>query len=99
VADQRSDYFRMLEDSDRPRSYLAAQDPEDDRGRWLFEVVEDDGRRVAIKQVEAAPTGVIHRYWCDHLEDEDGFLADQPFGDADQISEVSREEFYGLWDS
>jgi hypothetical protein len=64
---------------------LAAPDPEDERGRWLFEVVEDDGRQVAIKQIEAEPSGLIHRYSSDHLEDEHGFLTDQPLDDGHHL--------------
>ena len=47
--------------------YLRAPDPEDEGTQWLFEVVEDDGQRVAIKQIEAESSGRIHRYWWQHL--------------------------------
>jgi hypothetical protein len=101
MSDQRAEYFRGLEESDRPRAYFRGADAEDDRKQWLFEVVEDNGDRVAIKQVEAESSGVTHRYWWRHLEDNHGFLTDQPLDrwDAGAVSEVSREEFQRVWDS
>jgi hypothetical protein len=99
MRDQRADYFRSLEESDRPRVYLGAPDPEDSGTQWLFEVVEDDGSRVAIKQIEATSSGLVRRYWWQHLEDEHGFLTDMPLDDSERFSEVSREAFLRVWDS
>ena len=99
MRDQRADYFRSLEESDRPRAYLGAPDPEDSETQWLFEVVEDDGSRVAIKQLEATSSGLVRRYWWQHVEDEHGFLTDKPLDDSERFSEVSREAFLRVWDS
>jgi hypothetical protein len=99
MRDQRADYSCKLEESDRPRTYLSGCDPEDARPQWLFEVVEDDGCRVAIKQIEAKSSGQVHRYWWQHLEDEHGFLTDQPLDDAEGLSAVSPDEFHRVWDS
>jgi hypothetical protein len=102
MRDQRAEYFRELGESDRPRVYLRGADPEDERKQWLFEVVEDDdGRRVAIKQIEIEPSGVSYRYWWRHLEDDHGFLTDQTLDrwDADAVSEISREDFHRNWNS
>lgn len=99
MSDVRGDYFRRLEESDVPRMHLRAPDPKDERTQWLFEVVEDDGQRVAIKQIEVESSGRIHRYWWQHLEDDRGFLTDQPLDDAEGLSEVSGDEFYRVWDS
>ena len=101
MRDQRADYFRSLEESDRPRMYLSGPDPEDERTQWLFEVVEDEGRRIAIKQIEARSSGEIQRYCWGHLEDDHGFLTDQPLDtwDADAVLEISREAFQSVWDS
>ena len=99
MEDQRTDYFRSLEESERPRLYLRARDPEDERIQWLFEVIEDEGRRVVVKQIEVEPSGQVHRYWWQHLEDDHGFLTDQPLDDAEGVSEASREDFQRVWDS
>jgi hypothetical protein len=44
---------------------------------------------------------VTYRYWWRHLEDDHGFLTDEPLHrwDADAVSEVSREDFHRNWDS
>ena len=99
MPDQRVPYFRRLEASDRPRTYLRAADPEDAQKHWLFEVVDDDGERVALKQIEADSSGEIHRYWWQHHEDEHRFLTDQPLDDIEELSEISREEFQRVWKS
>jgi hypothetical protein len=99
MQDQRADYFRSLEESERPRLYLRGRDPENEETQWLFEVIEDDGRRVVVKQIEVESSGQIHRYWWQQLEDEHGFLADHPLGDAEDVSEASREDFQHFWDT
>jgi hypothetical protein len=99
MKDQRAGYFRGLDESGRPRIYLRAPDPEDERTQWLFEAVEDDGRRIAIKQIEARSSGEIHRYWWRHLEDEHGFLTDQPLDDGEVFWKSHAREFRRMWDS
>ena len=99
MSDQRADYFQRLQQSDRPRIYLAGLDPDDPETRWLFEVIEDDGHRVAVRQIEVDSSGRPHRYSWEHLEDEHGFLTDQPLDDAKGLSEIPADDFRLIWDS
>jgi hypothetical protein len=78
MKDTRAPYVRNLDASQRPRVYWRGLDPEGNRTEWLFETVEDDGQRVAIRQMVVDASGVVHRYWWEHLEHEVGFLTDQP---------------------
>lgn len=97
MEDVRAPYFRSLEESDRSREHWRGVDPADGRTQWLFQTVEDDGRRIAIRQIIVHPSGAIDRYWCEHLEDEAGFLTDQPVDYTDRLVALSAEEFDGLW--
>jgi hypothetical protein len=97
VKDIRGPYFRSLEESERPREHWRGIDPEDGTTEWLFETVEDDGRRIAIKQMIVHSSGAIDRYWWEHLRDEAGFLADQPVDFTDQLDAISADEFTRLW--
>ena len=99
MRDQPGPYFRALEELDRPRTFLRGADPENAKKLWLFEVVEDEGERVALKQIEIDASEAIHRYWCEHLEDEHGFLTDQPLDGIEELSEISREQFERIWNS
>ena len=97
MEDIRGPYFRSLEESGRPRSYWRGLDPVDGQTEWIFETVEDDGKRIAIKQIVLHPSGAIDRYWWKHLEDEGGFLTDQPVDYTDQLDAIATEEFNRLW--
>jgi hypothetical protein len=58
------------------------------------------GEVIAVKQIEVAPDGIARCYWWRHLEDELGFLTDQPLDpDGWQLRPVDRGIFYGLRDS
>jgi hypothetical protein len=97
VKDLRGAYFQGLEESDRPREHWRGIDPDDGRTQWLFQTVEDGGQQIAIRQVIVHPDGVIDRYWWKHLEDEAGFLTDQPVEYTDQLIAISADEFDALW--
>ena len=97
MKDIRGPYFQGLEESDRAREHWRVIDPDDGRAEWLFQTVEDDGQRIAIKQMIVHPSGAIDRYWWKHLEDEAGFLTEQPVDYTEQLVAISAEEFDGLW--
>jgi hypothetical protein len=97
VKDIRAPYFQGLDESARPREHWRGIDPEDGRTEWLFQTVEHDGARIAIRQIIVHPSGAIDRYWWKHLEDEAGFLTDQPVDYTDQLVAISAEEFHGVW--
>jgi len=71
--DIRGPYFRCLEESGLPREHSRGIDPEDRTTEWLLETVEDEGQRIAIKQMIVHPSGASDRYWWKHLDDEAGF--------------------------
>ena len=96
--DQRRRFIQSLAERPGPRLYLKAQDPEDGR-RYLWEAVEDGGRLVAVKQLEIDVQGVRWRYDWKHLEDENGFLTDQPLNMDTNILETTRSEFFNEWES
>jgi hypothetical protein len=52
---------------------------------------------VAIRQIVVEPSGAVHRYWWEHLEDESGFLTDQPVDYTDQLDAISVDAFIRLW--
>jgi hypothetical protein len=58
------------------------------------------GEIIAVKQIEVPPDGIARCYWWRHLEDELGFLTDQPLDpDGWQLRTVDRGIFYQFWDS
>jgi hypothetical protein len=77
VRDQRGPYFRSLVESERARSYWTGIAPEDPGERWFFETIQDEGRSIAVRQIAVSPDRSLG-YSADHLEDEHGFLTDQP---------------------
>jgi hypothetical protein len=97
VHDLRGPYVHGLEESDRPREHWRGIDPEDGRTVWLFQTVEEDGHRIAIRQMIVHPSGAIDRYWWTHLEDDAGFLTDRPVDDDAHLVEISADEFDRLW--
>jgi SH3-like domain-containing protein len=61
VKDIRGPYFQELEEAERPREHWRGIDPKDGRTEWLFQTVEDGGRRIAIRQMIVHPDGAIDR--------------------------------------
>ena len=96
--DQRSQFIRSLDERPGHRQYLAAHDAEDGR-RYLWEVIDDRGELVAVKQLEIDLQGRRWRYDWTHLEDENGFLTDQPLFVDKNIRETTRDEFFKEWES
>lgn len=96
--DQRGPFIRSLDEQDGPRRYLTAQDPEDGR-RYFWEAVEVKGGLVAVKQLEIDPQGTRWRYDWNHLEDENGFLTDQPLYADKNIVKTTRDVFFNEWET
>ncbi|MEV0612658.1 hypothetical protein AB0I81_04970 [Nonomuraea sp. NPDC050404] len=97
VPDLRLPLVRQLAESDVPRQYWHMGD-EDGRA-WLFESVEGDGgEQWAVRQVEVGADRGARRYWWRHLQDEYGFLTDQPL-DVWELTEIPRESFEAVWEA
>lgn len=61
-----------------------------------------EGELWAIKQVEIDPSGTVARYWWQHMEDERGFLTDQPLAPEEveeDLERIDAEEFYRYWNA
>ena len=66
-------------------------------GVFSRESVTKDLQRVAIRQMVVEPSGAVHRYSWEQLEDEASFLTDQPVDYTDQLDTISADEFARLW--
>ena len=94
--DQRGTAIRALDESEKPRSYWRGVD--EDASEWLFEAVEDGGERWVVRQLVIEPEGAEHRYSSQALEDEYGFLADQPLpSDEPQLIPITADAFFRRW--
>jgi len=92
------DAIRALDESDGDRSYWHSWF-EEERTDGFSEVVEDYGEEWHVKQFVVHQDGVRRRYWWCHLEDDDGFLADQPLDrSAAGLEVITAEEFFAQWD-
>ena len=78
--------YLALDRSDRPRTYLFGPSPDDERELWYFEAVDDNGALIAIRQLTIGADGTRHAYSPQHIEDEWGFLTDQPIDYADELT-------------
>ena len=96
--DQRGPFIRSLEEQNGHRRYLTARDPEDGR-RYLWEAVHVGSDLIAVKQLEIDLQGKRCRYDWMHLEDENGFLTDQPLYIDKNILEVRRDQFFQEWET
>ncbi|MEU8322134.1 hypothetical protein AB0C33_27580 [Nonomuraea sp. NPDC048881] len=63
---------------------------------WLFESVEGDGEHWAIRQIEVGTDRVAHRYWWGRLQDDRGFLTDQPL-EIWELTEITEAAFEAVW--
>jgi hypothetical protein len=88
------EYLRALAESDRPRTYFEA---DIDKGRWLFEVVEDGGELIAIRQVVVYADGGVHRYSWRQREDDAGFLTDQAIDPSEGVQPSNAAAFGAAW--
>ena len=97
MEDQRGPYFRALTESDRDREYWLGESPDDPGEQWYFETVEDSGQKVAIRQITVGPAGRF-AYSAAHLEDEHGFLTDQPMSPVEEgLAAVEESAFEAVW--
>ncbi|MFF4614950.1 hypothetical protein [Nonomuraea jabiensis] len=97
LPDLRQPLVRQLAESDAPRRYWHLGD-EDGRA-WLFESVEGDGlEQWAIRQVLVGADRTGHRYWWRHLQDEHGFLTDQPL-EVWELTEITEQAFEAVWEA
>jgi hypothetical protein len=89
-------YIRRLADSDRPRRHFAG---ELDGDQWFFEVVEDRGELIVIRQVLIEANGRAHHYSWMRLEDETGGLTDQALDPSQGPSPTTAAAFDEVWSS
>ena len=100
VRDQRRPALAALDRSGAPRGYWTGVAPDEPGERWYFETVAARGAWVAVRQLSVRADGSARRYSLDHLEDEDGFLTDQPIQpDEWGLRVISREEWQAAWAS
>ncbi|MFD9812457.1 hypothetical protein [Streptomyces sp. NPDC059080] len=89
-------YYRALDEDATLRHNFRHAD--DEGGLWYIEAVLGRGELIAIKQAELTSAGQLHRYSWEHLEDEHGFLTDQPMDpDEDPLEAIPAEEFQRVW--
>ncbi|MEW9550274.1 hypothetical protein [Nonomuraea sp. NPDC050783] len=94
--DLRRPLVKQLAESESPRRYWHTAD---DAGRvWLFESVEGDGEHWAVRQVTVGADRAARRYWWGHLQDEQGFLTDQPLEIWD-LAEINGAAFESVWEA
>jgi hypothetical protein len=88
--------YRRLDEEATQRQHFRYEDEEG--GLWLWEAVPYQGELVAIKQVEVDPSGTVSRYWWQRMEDERGFLTDQPlYPEEEGLAYISADEFRRYW--
>lgn len=92
--DPRHPLVRELSESGLPRRHWRGDD--DGGGVWLFESVEGDGEHWAIRQIEIDAARRVRRYWWRHLQDEHGFLTDQPL-EIWELAEIDEAAFEAVW--
>jgi hypothetical protein len=72
--------------------------PDDENEQWFFETVEDNGQCIAIRQLAVESDGTRHAYSPERLEDDHGFLTDQPVRPAEWgFNAISREAWDAAW--
>src|SRR6266545_1364877 len=85
-------FFRRLDEHATDRLHFRHLD--EDQGLWLWQAVPVEGEVVAIKQVQVAPDGTVSRYWWQRMQDDRGFLTDQPLNpEEDGLLSITSEEF------
>ncbi|MEV3980977.1 hypothetical protein [Nonomuraea sp. NPDC049758] len=94
VPDLRLPLVKQLAEADVPHRFWHTAGP---GGRvWLFESVEGDGEHWAIRQIEVDTDRVAHRYWWGRLQDDHGFLTDQPL-EIWELTEITQAAFEAVW--
>jgi hypothetical protein len=97
--DQRGAYFERLTASALPRYYWSGPSPEDPNELWYFETVIDDGKHIAIRQLTITADGERHAYSAAQLDDDWGFLTDQPVEpeESQGLDATTQPEFEEAW--
>lgn len=95
----RSKFFEDLSSSDAPRYYFALEEdlvaPGDCADAWECVVHADN--YVAIRQISGRCGKIIGYNW-ERLEDEYGFLTDQPIDpELDPVEVIPAQTFNSLW--
>ncbi|MBL3804906.1 hypothetical protein [Streptomyces sp. BRB081] len=89
-------HYRTLDEHAAFRQHFRHAD--EDGNLWYFEAVPDRGELVVVRQAELTPSGRLLRYDWRHLEDEHGFLTDQPIDLAEgPVEVIAAEEFRRVW--
>lgn len=89
-------YYQLLDARATMRLYFRYEAEEG--GCWYVEAVPDRGKLIILKQAELTPTGQLHRYSWQHLEDQHGGLTDQAIDpEEDPLETIRAEEFQQVW--
>ena len=89
-------FYRRLDEEATQRHYFRYRDEE--QSLWLWEAVSYQGELVAVKQIEVDASGTVSRYWWQRLDDEHGFLTDQPLYPKEEgLAPISADEFRRYW--
>ena len=92
--DIRGPVIERLAASDAERLFWRYRD--EDGGVWMFECVRDEDAWWCVRQINPTGSGVA-AYDCEHLEDDDGFLADQPIPDDAPGERIAADDFEATW--
>jgi hypothetical protein len=99
MKDQRGPAIRSLTERGGHRHYWRYEhkEPDESAGLWYFECARSDDEWWCIRQIAPHPGGVSAYDW-QHLEDEHGFLTDQPIDEHEPLLEaIPAEEFEASW--
>jgi hypothetical protein len=100
LSDQRGPAIRALAESGKERYHWRGIHPEFPTVVFLFETVVDDGEHWAIRHLELHTGGRVLRYWWEHLEDRDGFLASAALQPEEWgLERLTEAEFSTEWAS
>jgi len=97
--DLRGPAIRSLAEREAPRRYWRYEhrEPDESEGQWYFECVREDGEWWCVRQI-APSFGLVSAYDWEHLEDEHGFLTDQPIDeDETLLVPIAADEFNAAW--
>lgn len=98
VRDRRGPAIRALAESGRETYHWRGRHADVPDRVLLFETVIDRGAHWAIRHIEIEDTGGVLRYGFDHLEDEDGFLAEGEMEpEAWGLERITAQDFEAAW--
>lgn len=97
VRQESIDAIRALDESDRPHAYWYFH-WKDEGSDWFMETVDDDGELWTVKQLVIEADGTAYRYWWGHMDDEAGFLGDQPLDPSfPGVEAIDATTFFERW--